>query len=89
MTREEFNERVNKEVPEKEYKVIEFVYQFHPLISETEGKDQVAWLYNNLGIGIFEEMEEKAAEAKGFEDEIRKTRIKLKKLEEEYAILKR
>ena len=89
MTREEFNERVKKEVPEKEYKVIEFVYQFHPLISETEGKDQVAYLYKNFGIGIFEEMEEKAAAAKELEDQIRQTRIKLEKLKEEYEILKR
>ena len=45
---------------EQEYKVIEHVYTFHPSISETEGKKQVAYLYENFGMSIFRDMEARA-----------------------------
>jgi hypothetical protein len=64
MTKQEFLDRVTvKSVPDKEWGVIEFVYTWHPLISETKGKDQVAYLYDNFGIGIFNEMLSKAEKA--------------------------
>nr|DAP06899.1 MAG TPA: hypothetical protein [Caudoviricetes sp.] len=71
MTREEFETNL-KEIQaqgcmlcmpmptEQEYKAIEYVYTFHPSISETEGKKQVAYLYENFGMSIFKDMEARA-----------------------------
>jgi len=71
MTKQEFLDRVSvKSVPDKEWGVIEFVYTWHPLISETKGKDQVAYLYDNFGIGIFNEMFAKAEKAMKLEMEL-------------------
>ena len=59
MTREEFEAHVAKVLPEgktapdptdAEYKLIEYVYNFHPAISETDGKEQIAELYVKFGM---------------------------------------
>ena len=39
MRKEEFEALTGTEIPEKEYEVIEYVYQFHPVVSETSGKE--------------------------------------------------
>lgn len=57
---------------EKEYKVIEHVYTFHPSISETEGKQQVAYLYENFGMSIFRDMEARADYMRAKEGELQK-----------------
>ena len=71
MMKEEFMEVSGvKKINDEAYALIEFVYTFHPLISETNGKEQVAYLYNNFGIGIFKEMEAKAIAAQKVESKI-------------------
>ena len=50
MMKHEFEEKLGNQVTEKEYKDIEFVYTFHPSISNTEGKTQIAQLYKIGGI---------------------------------------
>lgn len=71
MMKEEFLEIAGiKKISEEEYSLIEFVYTFHPLISETQGKEQVAFLYKNFGSGIFKEMEAKAVAAQKVESKI-------------------
>lgn len=56
MTKQEFEERVNKKVSTTEYGKIEAVYNYHPAISDTKGKDQIAKLYNDIGFGVIEAM---------------------------------
>ena len=41
---------------ESEYKDIEFVYTFHPSISNTEGKTQIAKLYELGGNRLIKDM---------------------------------
>nr|DAU50069.1 MAG TPA: hypothetical protein [Caudoviricetes sp.] len=82
MTREEFESNLSQlhkggairhEKPtEEEYKLIEYVYAFHPSISETEGKQQVAYLYENFGMSIFRDMEARANYMRVKEDEFQK-----------------
>lgn len=89
MTLEEFGSRSLKKVTPEQYELIEFVYTWHPLISETEGKEQVAFLYNNFGIGIFKEMEPKAVEAMRIENEIFSLKKQISKLEQQMEDLRR
>ena len=86
---EEFASRVSKKVSDDDFKLIDFVYMWHPLISEVEGKDQVAYLFNQFGIGIFREMEPKANEAMRIEVEISKLKKEIEKLTQELADLKK
>lgn len=45
---------------------------YHPCISNTDGKTQVANLYDMCGLQIFRDMERTAKEAQTLEEEIRK-----------------
>lgn len=89
MNRQEFNERCNVSVTENDYKEIEFVYTWHPSISETNGKDQIAMLVETFGMRIIEDMIPTAERAKELEDERMALRSKLDKVNLEYAMLKR
>lgn len=60
MTKQEFEERTTRPVSEKEYKIIEKVYTWHPSISETDGKNQIAMLYETFGMDFIRGMEEAA-----------------------------
>lgn len=85
---EEFEKMSGKKISDAAWDMIEFVYTFHPLISETSGKEQVVYLYNNLGIHIFEEMTPKAIEAQELESKIFEIRRELSGLEEQLRALK-
>lgn len=45
-----------REVTETEFELINKVYTWHPTISNIHGKQQVAWLYAQLGITVFREL---------------------------------
>ena len=77
MTKQEFEQRLGKTVSEKDYAKIEEVYTTHPSISETEGKDQIAYLYKTFGMRIIEDMLPTARKARELEDEMRKTRTRI------------
>lgn len=73
MTKQEFEERIDGTVSEKNYSIIEKVYTFHPAISNTEGKDQIAQIYKIGGMSIIRDMVKTAEvaaelEAKGREN---------------------
>ncbi len=61
MMKEEFEGLIGREVSSKEYSEIEFVYTWHPAISETEGKKQIAMLYETFGMTVIRNMTETAA----------------------------
>lgn len=50
MQKHEFEERIESTVSDEDYKLIEFVYQFHPVIRNVSGKDEVAELYKSFGM---------------------------------------
>ena len=88
MTKQEFEKLVDKEVSERDYKVIEKVYTFHPAISNTNGKQQIAMLYNEFGMGVIKDMVLKSEMAMDIEAEITRTKDRLRELEEELEALK-
>ena len=76
-------EKQIKEVPDREYSIIEKVYTFHPAISETEGKRQIAELYVNFGMVLIMDMVPRAELMAKKEEELRAARAALRKAEEE------
>lgn len=56
MMREEFEKLVDKKVTAEDYKVVELVYTWHPSISETKGKKQIAMLYTEFGMTVIRGM---------------------------------
>lgn len=91
MLREEFNKLVSEkmydgnpfDVGDEEYKVIETVYSFHPSISNTDGKEQVANLYVDFGFIILLDMLPRARVFQNIEYERAKINQSLRELEEE------
>lgn len=72
MMKSEFEELIGKEVSNKEYSEIEFVYTWHPSISETEGKKQIANLYQMFGMTVIKNMIETASIMQDLDKEKRK-----------------
>ena len=71
------------EVPDREYSIIEKVYTFHPAISETEGKRQIAELYVNFGMALIMDMVPRAELMAKKEEELREAQMALSKVREE------
>lgn len=70
-------------VPDREYSIIEKVYTFHPAISETEGKRQIAELYVNFGMVLIMDMVPRAELMAKKEEELREAQMALSKVREE------
>ena len=75
-------------VSDENYKIIEKVYNFHPSISETEGKKQIAYLYINFGMRVIRDMVPTAEKAEELEDRIRQARMQMETLQRAYSDLK-
>lgn len=91
MTREEFNSLIEPEKTkspnDEDWKIIEFVYSFHPSISETRGKEQIADLYKTFGMRIIKDMIQTAKRAEAMEKELSELRAKYNKLKDAYNAL--
>ena len=87
MTKQEFEKRLGKTVNDRDYAKIEEVYATHPSISETESKDQIAFLYKTFGMRIIGDMLPTARKAREIEDGIRSERMQLGRLSEAYKEL--
>lgn len=98
MTKQEFMSKVAEATPKKKeipvvsdtnYALIERVYTFHPAISETEGKRQIAELYVNFGMVIIMDMLPRAEVMATKERELREARAALNRIQEEIEEIKR
>ncbi len=77
------------EVPDREYSIIEKVYTFHPAISETEGKRQIAELYVNFGMVLIMDMLPRAEVMAKKERELSEAKAALNRIQEEIEEIKR
>ena len=100
MMRVEFEEKVceltnnpnyfeDNHLSEQEYKDIEYVYTWHPAISETKGKEQIAWLYINFDMCVIRDMYETASLMEDLDDDLKEAQNKVKKLTERIERLRR
>ena len=76
-------------VSDEDYEIIEFVYTWHPCISDSHGKEQVAYLYNEFGIRIFEDMKRTAEHALSLMESIGRLKNEIAKLDGELTALRR
>lgn len=88
MTKEEFENLVDKCVTSTDFEKINHVYAWHPSISETEGKKQIAELYKQYGMAIILQMTEAANYALELEREITFYNHKIQELKDRYSDVK-
>lgn len=87
MNKQEFENRIGGTVSEKNYSIIEKVYTFHPAISNTEGKDQIAQLYKIGGMSIILDMVKTAEIAADLDDEMRRARANVNWIQKRQEML--
>lgn len=75
MMKHEFEKLIEREVSEDEYSMINRVYTYHPAISETEGKKQIADIYNAGGMSTIRSMVETADIMLALEEELSNARM--------------
>lgn len=86
MTDTEFLNRLpegTRKPADKEFELIQFVYNYHPSIHPSEGKNQIAMLYSTFGMRIICDMHDTAKRAQELDDERRQLKNKLRELERE------
>lgn len=71
MQKHEFEALAGAKVSDDEYRIIETVYQWHPKISNTGGKQEVAGLYKGFGMTIFHDMLSRANKAYELNEDLR------------------
>lgn len=77
----------NVSISDDDFKVIELVYTFHPAISETRGKEQIALLYTTFGMTVINDMKPRALKARELESKIAKARADYENAMKEYSEL--
>ena len=87
MNKAEFEQRVGKSVYKSEYEIIEKVYTWHPAISNTTGKDQIADLYTNFGMSVIRGMLPVAEKMIEIDDQKRKLKAQMSLLEQREQFL--
>ena len=87
MMKHEFEEKLGKPVTESEYKDIEFVYTFHPSVSNTGGKTQIAELYKIGGIRLIRDMIPTARKAQELDNKIMAANANLMRLKRQSEML--
>ncbi len=88
MTKIEFEKLATRPFTEDDYSKIETVYAFYPAISETQGKRQIAYLFNTFGMRIIRDMLPTANAAQELEKEIQKHRAAINELQDKLQALK-
>lgn len=88
MTKDEFISRLSKDdtVPnDKEYRMIDFVYTWHPSISGSghEGQKQIASLYGEFGMRIIADMFPTARKAEAIQNKISEAKAQITDYERE------
>lgn len=87
MMKTEFEKQLCDTISDKNYQVVNYIYNFHPSISNTEGKRQIAELYKLGGMRLMYDMLSTAKEAEELETKISKTNAELAKLKQQYEDL--
>ncbi len=87
MNKQEFESILGRTVSEEDYKVIEYVYTWHPAISNVNGKDQMVAIYAAGGITVIKNMCETARFAMNIESEEEELRRKMNKLKKRRELL--
>lgn len=88
MMKDEFEKISGIEVSVEDYKEIEFVYMFHPAISDINGKIQIAEIYKNGGMLVIRAMKDMAERGKAIEDEMARLNKEMEFQKRRFEMLK-
>ena len=83
MLKYEFEKILGKNVGDEEYKLIEYIYMYHPLIPEVDGKKKIVEYYKLGGMTLMYDMKPTADKAKEHEIKIQKLKFEIQRLREE------
>lgn len=86
MNREEFESLTKRKVTPEEYGMIEYVYTWHPSITDTKGKQQIAQLFLNGGMRVISDMCDTANKARGIYEHMQDLNHRINALRDEIAI---
>ena len=99
MTREEFEDNLKNEymlskekiasISDEDYKKIEYVYTWHPSISNLDGKSQIAWIYVNFGMCVINDMFETASLNEDLEHDLESAMREVEKIKKRLEKLKK
>ena len=82
MQKSEFEQRIGRSVSESDYEIIETVYQWHPAVKNTSGKDEVAELWKSFGITVFIDMLPRAEKARELDEKLRCAQSEVDRIKE-------
>ena len=82
MTHEEFEAKLGSKVSDADYAIIERVYTFHPVISNTKGKQQIVDLYKIGGMRVIKDMIPTADAAEAIDQQIFSCRVAIREQED-------
>lgn len=75
-------------ITDNDYELIEYVYNFYPTISETEGKKQIAILFIIGGMALIHDMLPRSKRVHELEDQIHKYTSELNSYKKELEDMK-
>ena len=89
MMKSEFEELIGKAVSNDDYRVIEFVYMYHPVIDPVSGKKQIAEMWKIGGMGLIADMVKTAKVAEQLDRRMRELRHEMDTIRYQMDALKR
>lgn len=81
MNIQEFEKRVNEAITDSDWKIIDMVYTWHPAISDTNGKNEIASIWKIGGMPLIKGMVEVAELTMKLDEEERKIKAQLEKIQ--------
>lgn len=89
MNKKEFENLTGVEIPDEDYRIIETVYHFHPVVSEVSGEEEVAELYKSFGMVIFYDMLPRAEQNRGLERQLNQAQVDMNYIRQDMEELRR
>ena len=83
MLKYEFEKLYGAEVSAEDYKLIEHIYMYHPLIPEVDGKRKIVEIYKVGGMMLMRDMKPLADKSRDHEMKIQSLRNEIQKLREQ------
>ena len=80
MTKEEFETLTEQTISPEDYKIVEFVYMYHPNVSDVGGKQFIAEVYKVGGIELIKDMRNAAQINYEFEEAVAELQSRIRGL---------
>lgn len=88
MIKKEFEDMIGQIISDRDYEIINKVYQFHPMVNEVSGKEEVAELYKSFGLAIFYDLLPRAERNCDLKKQLRFAQARVRHIEQEMEKLR-